>query len=106
MASIWATMSMLSSIGSAVVFDQDWNDALADESDHRLGIVVEHDRFLQMQALERRGHAHAKTERAMLEQIKSHATLAFRRSAALRSLAFVFAGTHSSARPRQQFSVR
>jgi hypothetical protein len=37
------------------------DNALADESDHCIRIVVKNDRFLQMQPLECGGHAHAET---------------------------------------------
>src|SRR5262249_11209772 len=53
--------------GMTVVFYEDGYDALADQVDHCLGVVLKEDRFLQMQALERRRHAHAETDRAMLK---------------------------------------
>ena len=64
----------------AVVLDQNRDHPLADQLGHGRGIVVEHHAFLQMPALERRRHAHAKAQRAMLEQIKPHAALSLRRA--------------------------
>ena len=94
----------------AVVLDQNWDDPLADQADHGFGIVVEHGRFLQRPALERRRHAHAKAQRAVLEHVKSHATLSLRRARGARGAdtasQAAAAGAQASARPPQQFSVR
>src|SRR6516225_10891720 len=87
----------------AVVFYQDGDAPLPDETDHRFGIVLENDGFLQMQMLERGGHAHAKADRAVFEQIESHDTDSA--SCALRGLRggalWTFAGKQTSARPPQ-----
>ena len=71
--SICATMSMLSSIGCAVVLDQDRDHrACRRRLDHRSRCRRRAPRSRQMRpALERRRHAHAKAQRAMLEQIRA-----------------------------------
>ena len=88
--------------GFAVVLDQNGDHPLAGKGDHGLGIVVEHDRLLQVQALERGDHAHPEAQQAVLEQVKPHVTFSLRdgtEGAAVLRLA----GPHS--RPWQQFSV-
>ncbi len=91
--------------GLPVILHQNWNDALADELDHGVGIIVEDHGLLQMQPLERRDHAHSKAERAVLEHVNPHHTLSFLRLMDARDV-LPFIGLHCSARPWQQLSVK
>src|SRR6516164_5681838 len=49
-----------------VVLDENGNTTFADKTDHCLGVVFENDSLLKMQTLERRRHAHAETDGAVL----------------------------------------
>ena len=51
----------------AVILHENRNDPLADETDHRVGIVVENHRLLQMQPLERGRHPDTEAKRTVLE---------------------------------------
>jgi hypothetical protein len=86
--------------GRAVVLHKNWNLPLADEIDHRIGIVVEDHALVQMQTLERRGHAHAEAEGTMLKHIEAHCHTfsGFVRLAER--------GAHRAGWPWQQLSVR
>jgi hypothetical protein len=46
--------------GMAVILDENGDDPLADQTHHRLGVIIQNDRFLQMEPLERCRHTHAK----------------------------------------------
>jgi hypothetical protein len=48
--------------GRPVVFHKNWNGSLAHKPDHCLGIVIENNGFLHVQALERGRHSHAEAQ--------------------------------------------
>jgi hypothetical protein len=88
--------------GLAVVLDQDRYHALSDQPDRRVGVIIENDRLLQMQPLERGRHPHAETKRAVLEHKEPHDTRSFL-DVPFEERAM---GRQEPGAPRQQFSVR
>ena len=87
--------------GLAIVLYEYRDDALAHEGDHCVRVVIEYRDLPQMHALERRGHAHAKAQRAVLEHQELHAE---RFPCAAPAFADLLGGAQLP--PPQQFSVR